>query len=168
MASDDKNDSMFADTQKGLAWFISFSFVALIFAWVFWPPVMKPESMGQLNNLVSTLVNIVLLAIGYFFGSSRSSKDKDDQSAKVAEKLADKVGATVPANAPNAPNVPVPPWWARLTDDEKNAITAAKSADPRVDAFVTASMAGAATTDDLNYLVTKGLLTQARATAIAS
>jgi len=160
----DKNDSMFADTQKGLAWFICVSFVALIFVWVFFPPTMKPESMAQLNNLVSTLVTIVALAIGYFFGSSRSSKDKDDQSAKVAEKLADKVGATQPAGA----NVPVPPWWARLKDDEKNTITAAGNADPRVAAFVTASMAGAATADDLTYLVTKGLLTQDRATAIAA
>lgn len=80
-------DSMFSDTQKGLAWFISVSFVLLIFLWVLHPPVMAPESMAQLNALVSTLVNLVLLAFGYFLGSSRSSKDKDDSNAKIVDKL---------------------------------------------------------------------------------
>ena len=39
---------------------------------------MAPESMAQLNQLVSTLQNILLLAIGFFFGSSKSSQNKDD------------------------------------------------------------------------------------------
>lgn len=66
------------DVQRGLAWFISISFILLIFVWVFKPPVMAPESMAQLNQLVSTLQNILLLAIGFFFGSSKSSQNKDD------------------------------------------------------------------------------------------
>jgi len=67
-----------SDVQRGLAWFISVSFILLIFVWVFRPPVMAPESMAQLNQLVSTLQNILLLAIGFFFGSSKSSQNKDD------------------------------------------------------------------------------------------
>ena len=67
-----------SDVQKGLAWFICVSFILLIFVWVFKPPVMAPESMAQLNQLVSTLQNILLLAIGFFFGSSKSSQNKDD------------------------------------------------------------------------------------------
>lgn len=93
MAEPNGNGSMFSDTQKGLAWFISVSFVTLIFAWVFFPPVMSPESMAQLNNLVSTLVTLVVMAFGYFLGSSRSSKDKDEASAKVTEHLASKIAA---------------------------------------------------------------------------
>jgi len=76
-----------SDVQRGLAWFISVSFILLIFVWVFRPPVMAPESMAQLNQLVSTLQNILLLAIGFFFGSSKSSQNKDDaiMSAALAE-----------------------------------------------------------------------------------
>lgn len=86
--------SMFSDTQKGLAWFITGSFVLLIFLWVFFPPTMAPESMAQLNNLVTTLVTLVVMAFGYFLGSSRQSKDKDTASAKITETLAEKVGGT--------------------------------------------------------------------------
>lgn len=67
-----------SDVQRGLAWFICVSFILLIFVWVFKPPTMAPESMAQLNQLVSTLQNILLLAIGFFFGSSKSSQNKDD------------------------------------------------------------------------------------------
>lgn len=76
-----------SDVQRGLAWFISISFIMLIFVWVFYPPKMSPESMAQLNQLVSTLQNILLLAIGFFFGSSKSSQNKDDaiMTAALAE-----------------------------------------------------------------------------------
>ena len=57
-------DATMNDVQRGLAWFICISFIVLIFVWVFRPPVMAPESMAQLNQLVSTLQNILLLAIG--------------------------------------------------------------------------------------------------------
>lgn len=76
-----------SDVQRGLAWFICVSFILLIFVWVFKPPVMAPESMAQLNQLVSTLQNILLLAIGFFFGSSKSSQNKDEaiMSAALSE-----------------------------------------------------------------------------------
>ena len=77
-------DATMNDVQRGLAWFICISFIALIFVWVFKPPVMAPESMAQLNQLVSTLQNILLLAIGFFFGSSKSSQNKDDALMKSA------------------------------------------------------------------------------------
>lgn len=77
-------DATMNDVQRGLAWFICISFVLLIFVWVFRPPVMAPESMAQLNQLVSTLQNILLLAIGFFFGSSKSSQNKDDALMKSA------------------------------------------------------------------------------------
>lgn len=77
-------DATMNDVQRGLAWFICISFVLLIFVWVFKPPVMAPESMAQLNQLVSTLQNILLLAIGFFFGSSKSSQNKDDAIMKSA------------------------------------------------------------------------------------
>lgn len=73
-----------SDVQRGLAWFISISFILLIFVWVFRPPVMAPESMAQLNQLVSTLQNILLLAVGFFFGSSKSSQNRDEAITTAA------------------------------------------------------------------------------------
>jgi hypothetical protein len=77
-------DRTMNDVQRGLAWFICISFIALIFVWVFRPPTMAPESMAQLNQMISTLINILLLAIGFFFGSSKSSQNKDDAIMKSA------------------------------------------------------------------------------------
>lgn len=157
---------MFSDTQKGLAWFISISFVALIFVWVFQPPEMKPESMAQLNNLVSTLVNLVLLAFGYFLGSSRSSKDKDDSTNRVMEKL-----TSPPPNGPVSP-VPSPavvdhdPLWNQLTDEERVAITAAAATDDKIAKFVAEPTKGKPSPEDITYLTDVGLLKQARAIEI--
>lgn len=154
------------DVQKTLAYFITVSFVLLIFVWIFKPPVMAAESMAQLNALVSTLQNVLLMSFGFFLGANMSSKLKDESQNRMLDKL---TPPAAPLTAvPPAPSTLVPPWWARLDDAEKNAITAASAADPRVNAFVTASQVGAATVDDLNYLVSKGLLTQDRATAIAA
>jgi len=103
-----------SDVQRGLAWFISIAFVALIFLWVLKPPVMAPESMAQLNQLVSTLQNILLLAIGFFFGSSKSSQNKDEAIMTAALE-------------------PVPPSPARtttVTEPEKTTTVTEPSATP--------------------------------------
>lgn len=109
----------------------------------------------------------------FTFGSSASDKTKGDVINKSIETKDRIIAAGVAATAeigtvvPESV-VPVPPWWARLSDDEKNAITAAGLTDPRVAAFITAAQTGAANADDLSYLVslTPPLLTQARADEI--
>lgn len=115
-------------------------------------------------SMVTTFILMAKSGSDYQFSSSAGSDKKDDTSAQVAGKLADKVPSPLPQ--PPTPTVPIPPWWSRLTDGEKNTITTAAGADPRIAAFVTASQVGAATPDDLAYLVGKGLLTQERADLI--
>lgn len=57
-------------------------------------------------------------------------------------------------------------WWdSKLSEEERIAIAAAGS-DPQVMSFITAANTGDATPEHLEYLVTKGLLTQARADEI--
>jgi len=97
------------DVQRGLAWFISISFVLLIFVWVFRPPTMAPESMAQLNQLVSTLQNIMMIAIGFFFGSSKSSQNKDD--------------AIMTAALEPTPSAPTPAKTTTVTEPEKTTTT---------------------------------------------
>lgn len=114
--------------------------------------------------MLAALVNMGLIALGFFFGSSKSKQESDATTAAQFEKLLPPSAPVTPA--PTNPAAPVPPWWSRLTDIEKNAITTAAVNDPRVAAFITASQVGAATPDDLAYLVLKGLLTQVRADLI--
>lgn len=120
------------DVQKGLAWFIVIAFVLLIFVWVFRPPTMAPESMAQLNQLVSTLQNILLIAVGFFFGASKGAQNKEEAALKAAEKAAEKppdgggapaavIVAAAEAAAPAAAAVAAPP-------------AAAAAAPPAVDA----------------------------------
>lgn len=108
-------DTTMNDVQRGLAWFICVSFVLLIFIWVFHPPVMAPESMAQLNQLVSTLQNILLLAIGFFFGSSKSSQNKDDAIMKSALEP-----------------TPSPPVSTTTTVEPAKTTTVTEPADPKV------------------------------------
>lgn len=124
---------------------------------------LDPGTIALLAGFITTFILMAKSGSDYQFSSSAGSDKKDETQASVSSKLADKV-----APAPGAPNptVPVPPWWSRLTDAEKNAITTAGATDPRIAAFITASQVGAATNDDLTYLVSKGLLTQDRADAI--
>lgn len=125
---------------------------------------LDPGTIALLAGFVTTFILMAKSAADYQFTSSAGSDKKDDAQTAVSKALADKVAPS--PGAPTPPTAPVPPWWSRLTDAEKNAITTAGATDPRIAAFITASQVGAATSDDLTYLVSKGLLTQDRADAI--
>lgn len=66
---------------------------------------------------------------------------------------------TVDDHTPKVTNVS---WWSLLTDDERTTIDGAL-ADPKVDAFKKLAESGAASAEDLDYLVSQNLLTKARA-----
>lgn len=107
-----KIGSGMSDVQRGLAWFITIAFVGLIFLWMLKPPTMQPESMAQLNQLVSTLQNILLLAVGFFFGSSTSKQKQDDAITAAAL----------------APTPPIPPTAGTVT-----TVTTTEPASVQVD-----------------------------------
>lgn len=154
------------DVQKTLAYFTTVAYVVLIFIWTFFPPKMEPESMAQLNQMMTTLQTLLVGAFGFFLGNSMSNKTKDEQSAKVAATLAERVTSSTSTSGPPAATISVIPWWIKLKNGEPAAITAEAANDPRVMAFVTAANVGAATAADLDYLVSKNLLTRARADEI--
>lgn len=129
--------------------FVTFA-VVIVVSMIFKVPV-----DGAAGQLLEVLKNIVLIMVGFYFGSSSGSKDANQAMKQMALS-----GTT------NGKAATVAPWWSLLTDAEKAAITADAPNDPRVAAFITTASAGHATTDDLSYLVSKGLLTQGRATAI--
>lgn len=129
-------------------------------------PPLEAGTVALLAGFITTFILMAKSASDYQFVSSSGSDKKDDAQTAVSKALADKVPAPPPV-APAPPLAPAPiAWWGRLKNGEPAAITAAAAADPKVMAFITAANVGAATPDDLAYLVTKGLLTQERATAI--
>ena len=73
-----------SDTQKILALFIISAFIAVILIWIFLPPKGDPGSIAVLNTLVGTLGGAFMAIVGYFFGSSKSSNDKDDTIKTIA------------------------------------------------------------------------------------
>lgn len=130
-------------------------------------PPLDAGTVAVIVGLITTFVLMAKSASDYQFSSSAGSDKKDDAQTAVSKALAEKVPA--PPTVPAAASVLTPaPWWSTLTDLEKNVIAANAKDDPRTAAFMTAAAAGAANADDLAYLVTKGLLTQARADEIKS
>lgn len=128
---------------------------AALFVRMFHPSGIEDK---MLDTMITILFSTCLVGVfQYLFGSSRGSDKKDDTIATALPP------APEPAPVPSAT-----PWWSRLTDEEKSAVTAAVSTDPRVASFVTASQVGAAGVDDLNYLVSKGLLKQDRVATISA
>lgn len=129
--------------------------VALVLAVIFLTFLLafKAPDGDMFKMMVGGLMTVGFASIiGFYFGSSAGSKDKDAAMVKMA-------GATNGAPV-------ITSWWSLLTEEEKAAITAVAPTDARVQAFVTTATLGHATADDLSYLVSKGLLTQGRATAI--
>lgn len=122
----------------------------------------------MLETMLTIMFSTALVAIiNYLFGSSRGSSAKDDTQNKVIEKLT----STTPPG-PTGPVAPLPApvvvvaWWSKLTDAERAAVTAAAPTDPAAASFMAAAQTGQATAADLDDLVSKGILTQARADAI--
>jgi hypothetical protein len=114
------------------------------------------------KSLGSSLVNMGLIGLGFFFGNTSAKLAADRGQQRLMERLTSAPPGTLPPPPTNGPQ----PWWPKLAEDEKTKLTDAATNDQRVRAFITASMIGAATPDDLAYIVTAGLLTQARADEI--
>lgn len=164
------NGGWMADVQRALALLLigtlAVSIVMITIRIVIWGDA--PSLLDMVKNLQSALINMTMVALGFFFGSNMSKEKADASQQKIVEKL---TSSAPPATGPVAPVVAVvataTPWWSALTDAEKTAITNAATTDPRAMAFLAAANAGHAGVDDLVYLVGKGLLTQDRADIIA-
>ena len=136
--------------------------IVLLIILVYAKGTIDAGTIALIASMVMLFIKMAADGNGYQFNSSAGSDKKDDVNATVSKALADKVQPAAPVVPPPAPIA----WWGRLKNGEPAAITAAAATDPKVMAFITAANVGAATPDDLTYLVTKGLLTQERATAI--
>lgn len=141
----------------------------IVVAGFFWAlsEVMAAKIQGSTRELMILMLGALTTKFGdvvvYWIGSSAGLSDKDAAQHASTERLIDAVSTSVPADGK-----PATPWWGQLTDAEKASITQAAGHDARIKAFMDASAAGAATADDLAYIVSTGLLTQDRAAAISA
>ena len=145
----------------GLAFFLVCVAALMVFLWMLHPPTGDASQIGLLAGFVTLFIKMAADAIGYQYNSSSGSDKKDETQAKVAGALAEKV-------APATPLAGIP-WWNRLTDAERTAITAASVADAgdvKLAAIANGPMKMKPDADEIAYLVTKNLLTQSRATEI--
>lgn len=160
-----------SDVQRALALVLvgtfAFALVLLTIRLVIWGD--PPTLIDLVKTLISALINVVMLVLGYFYGSSKAKEQSDNSQQKIVEKLTSTQppgppGPVAPAPAPTI----VVAWWSVLTPGEQAAITAAVPGDPRVAAFAAAAQSGKAAVVDLDYLVAKGLLTPERAAIIGT
>lgn len=111
----------------------------------------------------------LVLVYNWSFGSSSDTGKQQDTQNKIVEKL-----TSAPPGGPVAP-VPSPTtaadtaWWNKMTDAERAAINAAGAADPS-DTKLAAILSGPVKMKpdqaEIDHLVSLGLLTPGRATAI--
>ena len=161
------------DVQRAIAMMLIGAFaIATMIATIcsiFWPQ--QAALIDMAKTLQAALVNMSLIALGFFFGNNQAKAVADAGQQKIVEKLTSTAPPTGGPVAPLAAPVVVVAWWSLLTEAERTAITAAATAAPpdaRAAAFMAAAQSGKASSDDLTYLVAHGLLTQDRATAIAT
>ena len=155
-----------SDVQRNIAMILVGTFAAVtLFATAvstLWPEATALSDMAK--TLQAALVNMSLIALGFFFGSNMAKQAADVRQQDIIEKMTPTALGTPPP--PPTPTQPQPPvvWWGKLTEPEKTGIVA--SPDARVQLIAAAMTAGNATPDDLAYLVTNNLLTQIRADEI--
>lgn len=155
-----------SDVQRALALLLIGSVTFMIFVLtlrIMWSGDLATVG-ALLKELKDALVNMSLIALGFFFGNTMAKMAQDRRSADVVEKLTGQ-------NPPGGPVAPLPApavvvaWWSLLNDAEKAAIEA-YTPNPRVMKFIETSKIGKATPDDLTYLVSLGLLTAERAATL--
>jgi hypothetical protein len=98
------------DVQRGLAWAIILSFITVIMILAIRVAIwsLPNDSLELLKQVQNALINVVMVVIGYFFGSSKSSQSKDDTINKIA--MAPPASPVMVAPlAPIAPIAPVAP-----------------------------------------------------------
>ena len=94
------------DTQKLLAFIVTIAFIVVIYIWMFHPPATDAASTGVLNTLVGTLGGFAGMILTFYFGSSRSSANKDSTIATLVAPPSPPGGH---GDAPTAPVTPVSP-----------------------------------------------------------
>lgn len=63
------------------------AFPALVLLWMIRPPTGDASSIALLNALIMVVGSAFLSVIGYYYGSSSSSKDKEETNKALTDKI---------------------------------------------------------------------------------
>lgn len=141
-------------------------FYAGFFAWIWFK--VSGDNNEPLTLMVGAMISAFTLVVGFWIGSSAGSSDKDEAARATTEKLVEAVATSSPMAPKPAPPAPTsnPVRWASLSADEQAAVGAASASDPRIAQFMVKAQNGGVSPDELDYLVSKGVVTTARAEEI--
>ena len=156
---DGNSTGWMSDVQRAIALILIGVFALVVFAstlkFVFTADAATLNDMAK--TLQAALVNTVLIALGFFFGSNQAKQQADAGQQKIVERL----------TSASSPSVVVS-WWSLFTREEQDAVKAAAPTDPNVQAALAALQVGKAEKSDLTYLASKGLLTSERLIALTA
>lgn len=143
-------------------------FYAGFFAWIWFK--ISGDNNEPLTLMVGAMISAFTLVVGYWIGSSAGSSDKDEAQRSTTEKLVEAVSTSSPMTPKPMPPSPLPTStpvrWVSLSADEQAAVGTASAGDPRIAQFMVKAQNGGAAPDELDYLVSKGIITTARADEI--
>jgi hypothetical protein len=79
-----------SDVQRGLAWALVICFILIVVIFgVFSALGELPEPvLDVFKQVVTALINVLMVVVGYFFGSSTGTKSKDDALNNIATQMA--------------------------------------------------------------------------------
>lgn len=146
-----------SDVQRAIALILVIAFAIAVIASVI--KLVISADVPTLNEFVkiviAALINMVLIALGFFFGSNQSKNLSDARTSSIVEKLT--------GGGPPTPPIVVVSWWSLMTAAEQDAIKASANAgNAKVQQVFAALQAGKATKEDLDFLVSVNLLTKER------
>ena len=95
--ADDKSGVTWNDPQPVLAVALITAFVVVIFCWMFRPPSGDGGSIAVLNTLVGTLGGMTMMAVGFYFNSTKGSQGKDTTIATLATNASSGAAPVLPA-----------------------------------------------------------------------
>jgi predicted permease len=108
-----------SDVQKGLAWALILVFAILVLLFTIFSAIghLPDSNLDVFKQVVTALINIVMVVVGFFFGSSQGEKHKDEARSDALVALA--------SNTPNGGS-----FGAVVAAAEKAAPAAAEKAAP--------------------------------------
>lgn len=116
-----ENNPGWSDTQKIIALILVSSLIVIIFAWMFFPPKGDPGSIAVLNTLVGGLLGAASMVVTYFFGSSKTSSQKDETIARMAS-TANTAGEKLNGNGNGGGSAPPTPVETMNVETENTVI----------------------------------------------
>jgi p-aminobenzoyl-glutamate transporter AbgT len=94
-----------SDVQRGLAWALVICFILIVVLFGVFSAIgeLPDPVLDVFKQVVTALINVLMVVVGYFFGSSTGTKSKDDVIGNIATKMTNNGATNGTAPAPSNP-----------------------------------------------------------------